>query len=361
MNTHTAEPLAGNIKLNLARLSASDRDAFVRRLADIFEHSPWVAERTWTYRPFDSLEALHQCMVDIVDKASEAEQHALIMAHPELAGNEARGGELTPSSAGEQRGAGLDQCSPDELRRLRALNARYRDKFGFPFVIAVKGRDRYQIIDAIEARLAHSADAEFRTCLNEIAQIARFRLHTALSALTLEVEPLTAERFAPFGDLIHTSTATRQFTINDGNTERYHDLAALEPGPQGRIIVSVFRAQPRPLPFTVTMMERHPLASQAFIPLSGLPWLAVVAPAGEAPHAPDLRLFLCQGDQGVNYAPGVWHHPILALGTVCDFIVLDRDGAGDNCDVSTLAEVATVPSIALPSTPGGYKCDQYSQ
>lgn len=361
MNTQASERLAGNIEMNLAALSALDREAFTRRLANIFEHSPWVAERAWTHRPFDSLEALHQCMVDIISTASEAEQRALIMAHPELGGTEAQAGVLTPSSAREQRGAGLDQCSPDELRRLQTLNARYRDTFGFPFIIAVKGRDRYQIMDAIEARLKHSADAEFQTCLNEIAQIARFRLHSALSALTLDVETLTAERFAPFGDLIHPSTASRQFTINDGNTERYHDLATLEPGPQGRLIVSVFRAQPRPLPFTVTMMERHPLASQAFIPLSGQPWLAVVAPAGEAPRASDLRLFLCQGDQGVNYAPGVWHHPILALDSVSDFIVLDRDGPGDNCDVSTLTETAIIPSIVLPSTPAGYKCNEYSQ
>lgn len=361
MNKRATRPMAGNIDVNLARLSALEQDAFTRYLADIFEHSPWVAERAWAQRPFRSVDALHQCMVDTVDTASEAEQRALIMAHPELAGKQARAGALTPSSTREQRGAGLDQCSPDELVRLRTLNARYRDKFGVPFIIAVKGRDRYQIMDAMETRLANNADTEFHACLREIAQIARFRLEARLSSLWLNVETLTAKNFAPFGDLIHTSTAARRFAINDGNTERYHDLATLEPGPRGRIIVSVFRAQPRPLPFTITMMERHPLASQAFIPLSGRPWLAVVAPAGEPPKASGLRLFLCRGDQGVNYAPGVWHHPILALGAVSDFIVLDRDGPGDNCDVTTLPESATIPPIALPSTPDGYKCGGYSQ
>ncbi|MCY1176174.1 Ureidoglycolate lyase [compost metagenome] len=80
------------------------------------------------------------------------------------------------------------------------------------------------------------------------------------------------------------------------------------------------------------MMERHPLASQAFVPLSGRAYLVVVAPAGPAPQVEDLRVFLARGDQGVNYAPGVWHHPLLALDEVSDFLVIDRGGPGDNCD-----------------------------
>src|SRR5690625_2935079 len=150
-----------------------------------------------------------------------------------------------------------------------------------------------------------------------------------MTALFLDPEPLDPSSFAPFGQVIHPSAARRQFTINDGNTERFHDLACLEPGDSGRMIVSLFRAQPRELPFTVSMMERHPLASQAFIPLDDRPWLVVVARPGPAPKATDLRLFVCRGNQGVNYAPGVWHHPILALDAVSDFIVLDRDEPGD--------------------------------
>jgi ureidoglycolate lyase len=153
-----------------------------------------------------------------------------------------------------------------------------------------------------------------------------------LSPRTLEVEPLTREAFAPFGEVIEASDAVRHFTINAGNTERYHDLARIEPGPEGRVIVSIFRGQPRALPFTVTMMERHPLASQAFVPLSGRPYLVVVAPAGEAPTVDTLRVFLARGEQGVNYAPGVWHHPLLALEAVSDFLVVDRAGPGHNCD-----------------------------
>ena len=155
---------------------------------------------------------------------------------------------------------------------------------------------------------------------------------SAKTAITLDVLPLTREAFAPYGDVIEASDAARHFTINAGNTERYHDLANIEPGPEGRVIVSIFRGQPRSLPFTVQMMERHPLASQAFIPMSGKPYLVVVAPAGEAPGVEQLKVFLARGDQGVNYATGVWHHPLLALEGVCDFLVVDRSGPGHNCD-----------------------------
>ena len=151
-------------------------------------------------------------------------------------------------------------------------------------------------------------------------------------AITLEVQPLSRAAFAAFGDVIEASDAVEHFTINAGNTERYHDLAHIEPGPDGRVIVSIFRGQPRSLPFTVQMMERHPKASQAFIPMSGKPYLVVVAPAGNPPAAQDLKVFLARGDQGVNYATGVWHHPLLALEGVCDFLVVDRSGPGHNCD-----------------------------
>ncbi|HEX2519354.1 MAG TPA: 2-oxo-4-hydroxy-4-carboxy-5-ureidoimidazoline decarboxylase, partial [Castellaniella sp.] len=109
-------------------------------------------------------------------RASRDEQLALITAHPELAGKEAAAGTLTSDSTREQRGAGLDQCSPDELKRLRSLNAAYRERFGFPFVIAVKDRSRYQIMEAIEERLHNDEDTELTTCLDQIGQIARFRL-----------------------------------------------------------------------------------------------------------------------------------------------------------------------------------------
>ena len=167
-----------------------------------------------------------------------------------------------------------------------------------------------------------------------------------MKTLDLRVEPLSREAFAPFGDVIEASEAVRHFPINGGNTERYHDLASIEPGPEGRAIVSIFRGQPRALPFRVEMMERHPLGSQAFIPLSDRPYLVVVAPAGAPPAAEDLRVFLARADQGVNYRTGVWHHPLLALDAVCDFLVVDRSGPGHNCDEVQLDAVGVIPGVA---------------
>lgn len=162
--------------MTLSELSALQQSEFSQALGAIFEHSPWIPERAWAARPFADIDTLHQAMVRVVQQAAPSEQLALITAHPELAGKEAAAGTLTDASTGEQRGAGLDQCSAEELQRLRALNARYREHFGFPFVIAVKGRNRYQIMDAIEERLHNDRDTEFATCLDQIGQIARFRL-----------------------------------------------------------------------------------------------------------------------------------------------------------------------------------------
>ena len=154
----------------------------------------------------------------------------------------------------------------------------------------------------------------------------------------LPVEALTAERFARFGDVIAVDAARRHFPINGGNTERYHDLARIATDPQGTPLVSIFRGQPRDLPFAVAQLERHPLGSQAFMPLGPQPYLVVVAPTGDAPAPDDLRAFLARPGQGVNYAPGVWHHPLLALNEISDFLVIDRGGPGSNCDEITLAE-----------------------
>ncbi|TEA76997.1 2-oxo-4-hydroxy-4-carboxy-5-ureidoimidazoline decarboxylase [Allopusillimonas ginsengisoli] len=162
--------------LTLADLSMLPQDDFTDRLADIFEHSPWIARGAWPARPFSDVASLHQAMLDVLAEASEQAKLDLILAHPELAGKEAASGTLTQSSTSEQKGAGLDQCSPEELQRLRALNAAYRERFGFPFVIAVKGLSRYEIMDTIEVRLTHGRDTEFAACLNEIGKIARFRL-----------------------------------------------------------------------------------------------------------------------------------------------------------------------------------------
>ena len=150
----------------------------------------------------------------------------------------------------------------------------------------------------------------------------------------LQVAPLTREAFAAFGDVIETDGADH-FTINQGTTERYHDLAGVELG-EGRALISVFRAEPRSFPMELDMMERHPLGSQAFMPMNGADFLVVVAPAGPAPAPDDLRAFLAKGGQGVNYRAGVWHYPVLALCRQTDFLVVDRGGPGNNLDEVTL-------------------------
>ena len=155
------------------------------------------------------------------------------------------------------------------------------------------------------------------------------------------IEPLSDQAFAPFGDVIEVSDAARHFSINAGYAERYHDLARVEVASAGgRPLISIFRARPRTLPLALTLLERHPLGSQAFMPLSGLPYLVVVAPAADATR-PDLsrvRCFRAGPGQGVNYAAGTWHHPLLALQAECDFLVVDRGGAASdhNCDEFSL-------------------------
>jgi ureidoglycolate lyase len=155
---------------------------------------------------------------------------------------------------------------------------------------------------------------------------------------TLTLEPLTREAFAPYGDVIELEGA-RHFPINGGTTERFHDLARVEIGADegGRPLISVFRGQPRPQPVEISMMERHPLGSQAFVPLGDVEYLIVVAPAGEFDPA-GLRAFHTKGWQGVNYARGVWHHPLIVLEREGDFIVVDRGGNQPNCDEIDLPE-----------------------
>lgn len=171
-------------------------------------------------------------------------------------------------------------------------------------------------------------------------------MKTPQTLKTLAIEPLTRAAFAPFGDVIELDGA-RQIPINLGTTMRYHDLAHVDVADGGgRPLVNLFRGQPRTLPFEVTMLERHPLGSQAFVPLTDKPYLVVVAPAGALePRA--VRAFVTRGWQGVNYAKGVWHHPLIALDGVSDFIVVDRGGEGHNCDEQTLPEPLWLTAEAL--------------
>ena len=162
----------------------------------------------------------------------------------------------------------------------------------------------------------------------------------------LQIELLTRAAFMPFGEVIELAGA-HQFPINLGTTIRYNDLATLDVAAGGgRGLLNVFRAQPRQLPYAVTMMECHPLGSQAFIPIGDRPYLVVVAD-GDAGGPAALRAFVSNGWQGVNYARGSWHHPLLALEGVSDFIVIDRGGDGVNLQERDLPEPVWLTTQAL--------------
>ncbi|MCI3208400.1 MULTISPECIES: 2-oxo-4-hydroxy-4-carboxy-5-ureidoimidazoline decarboxylase [Pandoraea] len=160
----------------VAQLSALPRAEFIAALDGIFEHSPWVAEAAWEDRPFATVNALHDAMCQAVIDAGEAPQLALICAHPELAGKAAVRGELTAESTREQAGAGLDQCSAEEFARLTELNDAYKTKFGFPYILAVRGHTRSSIIENFATRLESSRADEIEECLRQIFRIAGFRL-----------------------------------------------------------------------------------------------------------------------------------------------------------------------------------------
>ena len=156
----------------------------------------------------------------------------------------------------------------------------------------------------------------------------------------LSALPLTAQAFAPYGDLIEAGSSATHYPINDGHAERYHDLARIDTGEGGgRTLLNIFRARARPLPLALSVMERHCLGSQAFMPMAQQRFLVVVAPAGPAPGPDDLRCFVANPGQGVNYARGTWHHPLLAIDADCDFLVIDRGGPGakDDCDEHPIA------------------------
>jgi 2-oxo-4-hydroxy-4-carboxy-5-ureidoimidazoline decarboxylase len=166
--------------MTLAQVNALDRERFVAALGEVFEHSPWIAEVAWSLRPFASIDALHIAMVGAMRSASAADQLALLRAHPELAGKAAIRGELTADSKIEQSGAGLDRCSPAEYARLQELNGAYNKKFGFPFIIAVKGLDRAAIIARFTERIERDRPREFDEALGQIGAIARFRLEALI-------------------------------------------------------------------------------------------------------------------------------------------------------------------------------------
>jgi urate oxidase len=164
-------------------VATRDRAAFVARFGGVFEHSPWIAERAFDAGlPAEPLtaEGLHARMVAALRAGTEAQKRALIMAHPDLAGRLAQAGRMTAESAKEQASAGLDLLTDAERARFTELNEAYNAKFGIPFILAVKGRTKGEILAAFERRLANDAEAEFATALAEIEQIALLRLKEIL-------------------------------------------------------------------------------------------------------------------------------------------------------------------------------------
>ncbi len=159
--------------------SSLNREAFVALYGRVYEHSPWIAEALWSAglkAVHDTVDGLHRDLAGIVDAAPRDRQLALLRAHPDLAGRLAMRGALTAESTSEQASAGLDKCAPAEFQRFTELNEAYKRKFPFPFIMAVKGRSRAEILGAFERRIHHSADVEFRTALAEVHKIALLRL-----------------------------------------------------------------------------------------------------------------------------------------------------------------------------------------
>ncbi len=162
--------------------SAMDRDTFVATFSDVFEHSPWIADAAWRASltaDQDSPAGLAAAMWAVVEQSDATAKLDLINAHPDLAGRLAIAGDLTADSTSEQASAGLDHCTPEEYKRFQDLNTSYKAKFGFPFIMAVRGSNRAAILAAFEQRVDNTPDAEFATALTEIAKIARLRIdHT---------------------------------------------------------------------------------------------------------------------------------------------------------------------------------------
>ncbi|MGH8809308.1 MAG: 2-oxo-4-hydroxy-4-carboxy-5-ureidoimidazoline decarboxylase [Noviherbaspirillum sp.] len=163
-------------QFTIAALNAMSQEEFTAALGAIYEHSPWFAQRAAATRPFKDLQRLQEAMANSVRRATPDERMNLILAHPELAGKAAVRGELTEESTREQKGAGLDQCSPEEFAQLQDLNRRYRDKFGFPFIVAVKGHNRQSILKNMSERLGNARDAEANECIEQIIKIGNFRM-----------------------------------------------------------------------------------------------------------------------------------------------------------------------------------------
>jgi OHCU decarboxylase len=173
--------------MKLQNASAPDLAAFVERYGDVYEHSPWVAEQAYRdIRNLADAAAIAEVFAACVDAISDDAKLALIRAHPDLAGRAAVRGDLTADSTDEQASAGIDRCTPEEFRRFEQCNVQYKEKFGFPFVMAVRNSNRHEILAAFQRRISNSHDAEFAQAIAEIHKIARLRLEKLFAESTAQ-------------------------------------------------------------------------------------------------------------------------------------------------------------------------------
>ena len=165
-----------NSQYTFAQLNRMSQEDFTTALGEIWEETPEIANQAWHNKPFENVEALYRAMVAVVESMSETQQLALIKAHPDLGGK----AKMAQASVQEQAGVGLDRLSESEYQRFQSLNQAYKDKFGFPFIIAVKNHTKESILSAFETRLQNSQEAEKREALTEISKIARLRLEAII-------------------------------------------------------------------------------------------------------------------------------------------------------------------------------------
>jgi 2-oxo-4-hydroxy-4-carboxy-5-ureidoimidazoline decarboxylase len=176
----TSHAVAGPV--DMAPINAMDRTAFVLKFGGIFEKTPWIAEKAWEKRPFANLDAMHAAMVAVAKNATAEQQLALLQSHPDLAGKEAKAGTMTASSVAEQASAGLNALSAAELAELTHLNAAYKAKFGFPFIIAVRMHTKEGIFSEFKRRMQNDTQTEFANDLQNVYIITRLRLNKLLDA-----------------------------------------------------------------------------------------------------------------------------------------------------------------------------------
>ncbi|HEY5258496.1 MAG TPA: 2-oxo-4-hydroxy-4-carboxy-5-ureidoimidazoline decarboxylase [Candidatus Baltobacteraceae bacterium] len=167
--------------MTVAQLNAADRAQFIASIGFAFENSPWIAQSAWDRRPFADVDDLFGALLGVLDGASNEQRLALIAAHPDLAGRVARGGRLTAASRDEQSAAGLDRLTAQELARFCELNATYRNRFGFPFVICAREQTTASILRELDRRSQNERENEIATALAEIGKIARLRLKDVLT------------------------------------------------------------------------------------------------------------------------------------------------------------------------------------